>query len=110
LVWGNRQEKRNRSHKEETIQMSLPEVETSKQVRFLVSADELEKIYVQGREEGNANALRDIGWGTGACEKLDSDPIRGINGSPQDLIQRREVFGENKFKAEDLESRGNRTN
>lgn len=71
---------------------------------FELSPEDLAQLFVSGRDKENLEALRRFGDGRGVCEKLKTDEFRGVNGSPDDLQMRQEVFGKNILPEAALES------
>ncbi len=71
---------------------------------FGVSPVQLSELTETGREARNLDKLRRLGNGQGICDKLLTDPQRGIDGSSVDLDVRRSAFGENRFPEPPFES------
>jgi hypothetical protein len=71
---------------------------------FDVSPVQLSELTVPGREQQSLDMLYRLGGGQGICDKLLTDPLRGIDGSLEDLALRREAFGENRFPEPPFES------
>lgn len=72
---------------------------------FQVSPAQLALLTVPGKEEENLAKLGELGRGPGLCEKLLSNEHNGVPGSPEDLASRRSVFGENKTRVAEIESK-----
>lgn len=58
---------------------------------FTVSARELGKVFVQGKDEENAAQLERLGGVRGLGMKLSTNLVTGINGDEEDLQHRQEA-------------------